>query len=88
MACILVQTHEAAIEEGGDEIPPLFCVLQQYSRPLFSVPTRCVTGTTVQSCHVSFCVSTAAWERSFGSTCLLVVAQRTPFVPSRVVWCR
>ena len=52
-----------------------FCVLQQYSRPLFFVPTLCVSGTTVQSCHVSCCVSTAAWERSLGSTCLLLVAQ-------------
>ena len=54
---------------------------------LFFVPTRRVAGATVQSCHVSFCATTAVWERSLGSTsCFLVVAHRIPFVPSRLVW--
>ena len=45
------------------------------------VPTRCVAGVTVQSCHVSFCATTAVWERSLGSTsCFLVVSQRIPFL--------
>ena len=69
----------------GDEFPPLFCVFQQYSRSFVFVPTLCVPGATVQSCHVSFCASTAVWERSLQSTsCFLVVVQRILFVPSRL----
>ena len=31
------------------------------------------------------CATTAVWEHSLGSTCFFLVAQRTLFVPSRVV---
>ena len=66
----------------SDEIPPLFCVFQQYSRSCVFVPTFCAPGATVQSCHVSFCASTAVWESSLGSTsCFLVVVQHILFVP-------
>ena len=36
--------------------------------PLFFVPTRCVVGVTVQSCHDFFCATTVVWERSSGLT--------------------
>ena len=60
-------------------------VSSAFSRSFVFVLTLCVPGTMVQSCHVSFCASTAVWERSLGSTsCLLVVVQRILFDPSRL----